>query len=211
MRKVLIADDHEIVRRGIIQILKEDFPFAEICEASDTDCLLEKALGEDFDIIISDLSMPGGGGLEAVQKIIAKKPEQRILIVSIYPDEQYAIRAIRLGASGFLNKDTAADELIKAINTINSGRRYINPELAEKMTKSNLKKSGLSPHELLSEREFQVMLKLADGDSISDIATQLNISANTVSTYRIRIMDKMEMKNNADLIRYVVENKFGLP
>ena len=208
MLKVLIADDHEIIRRGIKQILVEGFPFIEISEAVDTATLLEKAKAGNWDIIISDLSMPGGGGLEAIPKIIDKKPEQRILIVSIYPEEQYAFRAIRLGAYGFLNKDTAPDELIKAVNTIISGRRYINPELADRMTSSKLKKAGLLPHELLSEREFQVMLKLATGISISEIATQLNVSANTISTYRIRVMEKMDLKNNADLIRYVLENKF---
>ncbi len=207
MLKVLVADDHEIVLRGIRQILTEEFPFIEIAEAYDTASLLEKVMTDNWDIIISDLSMPGGGGLEAIPQIIEKKPEQRILIISIYPEEQYAFRAIRLGAYGFLNKDTAPDELIKAVNTILSGRRYINPELATRMTGSKLKKAGLLPHELLSDREFQVMLKLATGISISDIATQLNVSANTISTYRIRILEKMNMKNNADLIRYVLENK----
>lgn len=207
MLKVLIADDHEIIRRGIKQILVEGFPFIEISEAYDTASLLEKATTGNWDIIISDLSMPGGGGLEGLKQIIAINPEQRVLIISIYPEEQYAFRAIRLGAFGFLNKDTAPDELIKAINTIISGRRYINPELVNRMTGSKLKKAGLLPHELLSEREFQVMLKLATGISISDIATQLNVSANTISTYRIRILEKMNMKNNADLIRYVLENK----
>lgn len=204
--KVLVADDHEIVRRGIKQILIEGFSFIEIEEANDTVSLVEKAKQNDWDIIISDLAMPGGGGLEAVQQINAIKPDQKILIISIYPEEQYAFRAIRMGASGFLNKDAAPDELIKAINTIIFGRRYISPQMAEKITNSNFIKSGLLPHEILSERENQVLMKLAAGNSINDIAAELLVSANTISTYRTRILEKMELKTNADLIRYVVGN-----
>lgn len=207
MLKVLIADDHEIVRKGIRQIILEGFSFAEIAEASDTDSLVHHALNGEWDIIISDLAMPGGGGIEALFRIREKFPNQRILIVSIYPEEQYAIRAMKSGASGFLNKTTAPEELIEAINTILAGRKYIQPLLAEKMAGTLKDQAGMLPHELLSDREFDVLIKIATGKSVSEIATLLSVTVNTVSTYRSRMLQKMDMKNNADLIRYAIENK----
>jgi two-component system, NarL family, invasion response regulator UvrY len=192
MLRILIADDHEIVRRGIKQILQEGLSFPEI--------------GEAWDIVISDLSMPGGGGIEAIAAIRLEKPQQRILIVSIYPEEQYAVRVIRLGASGYLNKDAATEELLKAVQVILSGRRYIHPFIAEKITLALRNQAGLLPHELLSEREFDVMIKLVSGATISEIAEQLSLSPNTVSTYRSRILQKMDMKSNAEIITYAIKN-----
>ena len=210
MLKILIADDHEIMRRGIKQILVEGFSFVEIAEVSDTSSLIEKALSEHWDIIISDISMPGGGGLSAIPVIREKKPQQRILIISIYPQEQYAIRSISTGAAGFLNKEAATDELLTAIETILSGRKYVHPVLAEKMTGAQQRQAGLLPHELLSERELEVMIKLASGFPVIEIARQLSLSENTIRTYRLRVMDKMDMKSTADLMRYVIENKLVL-
>lgn len=206
MLRILIADDHEIVRRGIRQILVEGLPFPEIAEAQDTSTLIGKALAEDWDIIISDLSMPGGGGLEAMKVIKNDKPQQPILIVSIFPEEQYAVRVLSSGASGYLNKDAATDELLKAVKALLSGRRYIQPGIAEKLTGVLQHQAGLLPHELLSERELTVMLKLVEGMSISEIANELGVSPNTVSTYRSRILQKMNMKTNAELIFYAVKN-----
>lgn len=207
MLRILIADDHEIVRRGIKQILQEGLSFPEIGEAADTPTLIQKATSEPWDIVISDLSMPGGGGIEAIAAIRLEKPQQRILIVSIYPEEQYAVRVIRLGASGYLNKDAATDELLKAVQVILSGRRYIHPLIAEKITLVLRNQAGLLPHELLSEREFDVMIKLVSGVTISEIADKLSISPNTVSTYRSRILQKMDMKSNADIITYAIKNQ----
>lgn len=206
MLRILIADDHEIVRRGIKQILQEGLSFPEIGEAADTSTLIQKATNEPWDIVISDLSMPGGGGIEAIAAIRLEKPQQRILIVSIYPEEQYAVRVIRLGASGYLNKDAATEELLKAVQVILSGRRYIHPFIAEKITLALRNQAGLLPHELLSEREFDVMIKLVSGDTISEIAEQLSLSPNTVSTYRSRILQKMDMKSNAEIITYAIKN-----
>lgn len=206
MLHILIADDHEIVRRGIKQILQEGLSFIEIGEASDTSSLIDKAVAKDWDIIISDLSMPGGGGMKAIPLIREVKPRQRILIISIYPEEQYAVRVIRLGASGYLNKDAATDELLKAVKIILSGRRYIHSSVAEKLTIDLRNQAGLLPHELLSERELEVMSKLVSGVSVSEIAGDLSLSPNTVSTYRSRILLKMDMKTNADLIRYAISN-----
>jgi two-component system, NarL family, invasion response regulator UvrY len=150
--------------------------------------------------------MPGGGGIEAIAAIRLEKPQQRILIVSIYPEEQYAVRVIRLGASGYLNKDAATEELLKAVQVILSGRRYIHPFIAEKITLALRNQAGLLPHELLSEREFDVMIKLVSGATISEIAEQLSLSPNTVSTYRSRILQKMDMKSNAEIITYAIKN-----
>ena len=206
MLRVLIADDHEIVRKGLKQILLEEYSFAQIEEAHDTTSLVDKALAGKWDIIISDLAMPGGGGLEGLSRIRAKLPFQRILILSIYPEEQYAIRVMKSGASGFLNKNTAPEELIKAITCILSGRRYIQPSISENMMHMLQLQAGVLSHELLSDREFDVLIKIANGLSVSQIAQELSLTANTVSTYRSRILQKMGLKNNADLIRYALEN-----
>ena len=206
MLRILVADDHEVVRRGIKEILLEGFDLLELGEATDTTSLVVKALEENWDIIISDLSMPGGGGIDAVGRIRAKKPAQRILIITIYPEEQYAIRVMRAGASGFLNKDIAPDELIKAVQCILEGKKYIQPSLAEKMTSMLGKETLALPHTALSEREREVMIKLASGLSISEIARQLSLTPNTVSTYRTRILNKMDLNSNAGLVQYAIEN-----
>jgi len=184
----------------------EGLPFPVIEEANDTPTLVEKALNQEWDIIISDLSMPGGGGLEAVKSIQKDKPRLPILIVSIFPEEQYAVRALSSGASGYLNKDAATEELLKAVKALIGGRRYIQPAIAEKLTGLLSRQAGLMPHELLSERELEVMMKLVQGKSITEIAADLSVSPNTVSTYRSRILMKMDMKTNADIIFYAVKN-----
>jgi two-component system, NarL family, invasion response regulator UvrY len=207
MLRILVADDHEIVRKGIKQILTEEFSFVEIGEAFDRPSLVEKALAESWDIIISDLSMPGGGGFEAIKQILHQKPRQPILIVSFYPEEQYATRAFRAGASGFLNKSTATEELINAVRVILSGRRYLHFENISNKFLLQLKQAGLLPHELLSIREYEVMLKLAAGKSVAEIANELAVTSNTISTYRARLLEKMDMSSNAQLIKYAIENK----
>lgn len=206
MIRILIADDHAIVRRGIRQILVDGFSPLYIAEAEDTLMLIEKALAENWDIIISDLSMPGGGGLEAIRQIKQQKPDQPLLIVSILPEEQYAVKVLSMGASGYLNKDAATEELFHAVRTILSGRRYIQALVAEKLAETLRREAGLLPHELLSEREHQVLLKLASGISLTDIAASLAVSPHTISTWRARIMEKMDMKTHADIIQYAVEN-----
>ena len=207
MLRILIADDHEVVRRGIKEILMEGFSFVEIGEANDTGSLVKKATEEDWDIIISDLSMPGGGGIDAIGRIRVTKPAQKILIITIYPEEQYAIRVMKAGASGFLNKDTAPDQLIRAVQVILDGRKYIQPTLAEKISDLLGKDDMQLSHESLSKRELDVMIKLAAGFSISEIARQLSLTPNTISTYRSRIMEKMNMNSNDGLAQYAVEHK----
>ncbi len=207
MLRVLIADDHEVVRRGLKQILLEDFSFAHIEEAGDCPSLVEKALGADWDIIVSDLAMPGGGGLEALKQIKLEKPKVPILILSIYPEEQYALRVMKAGASGYLNKDAAPEELVVAVNRVLSGRRYITEGVAEKLASKIDRQDDVPAHELLSDREWDVFRHLANGKSVTEISDMLSLKSTTVSTYRTRILVKMNMKTNADLIQYALEHK----
>ena len=207
MLRFLIADDHEIVRRGVKQILSEEFSFAVIEEAGDTQSLITKALEGEWNIVISDLAMPGGGGLEALRKIREKVPHLPVLILSIYPADQYAIRVIKAGAAGYMNKDTAPDELVKAVEQILSGKKYISEQVAEQLSMSLNLPSDIPFHELLSEREFEVFKMLATGQSITEIASLLQVSATTISTYRSRILTKMNIKTNAQITQYAVEHK----
>jgi|SRR5688572_2625654 len=207
MLRMLIADDHEIVRRGLKQILAEGFAFAHIDEAGDCPTLVQKALGEDWDIIVSDLAMPGGGGLEALKQIKKFSPEMPVLILSIYPEDQYALRVLKAGASGYLNKDAAPEELVIAVQRILSGRRYVTETMAEKIVQTVDDGSNVPSHELLSDREWDVFRYLATGRTVSEICDILSLKSTTVSTYRTRIMIKMSLRTNADIIQYALENK----
>ena len=206
MLNVLIADDHEVVRRGLKQILLEGFSFAKVEEAGDCPSLVEKALAADWDIIVSDLAMPGGGGLEALKQIKGRKPEVPVLILSIYPEEQYALRVMKAGAAGYLNKDAAPEELVVAVNRVLSGRRYITEGVAEKLAAKLDRQDDVPAHELLSDREWDVFRHLAGGKSVTEISEMLSLKSTTVSTYRTRILIKMNMKTNADLIQYALEH-----
>jgi two-component system, NarL family, invasion response regulator UvrY len=204
--RILIADDHAIVRRGLIEILLEAYPSAEIEQAGDADNLLQQSLEGDWDIIISDLMMPGRSVLEIVQQIRQVHPQLPVLILSIFPEEQYATRVFKAGAAGYINKDAAPTELVKAVQRILQGRKYITPAVAEKLATDLSGDSEKAAHELLSDREFHVMKLLSSGATITDIAAQLSLSPTTISTYRSRIMEKMKMKSNAELARYALEN-----
>ena len=207
MTRILIADDHTIVRKGLKQILNEEFPFALIEEVSDAEELMKRIIKEEWDLVISDLSMPGRSGLESLQQIKQYYPKLPVLILSVYPEEQYALRVLKAGASGYLNKDTAPDELVKAVNRVLSGKNYITATIAEKLASTLDQDSEKATHEFLSDREFEVMKFIAAGKSVSDIAEILSLSVTTVSTYRARIMTKMNMKTNADLTLYAIEKK----
>lgn len=207
MLRILIADDHTVVRRGLKQILLDEFPSAHIDEAADAETLLMKTTKEEWDVVISDLSMPGRSGMEALQQIKLYHPKLPVLILSVHSEEHYAIRVLKAGASGYLNKESAPDELIKAVHRVLLGKKYITPSIAEQLA-SGLDKDNDKPlHESLSDREFEVLKLLATGKAVSDIADQLSLSVTTVSTYRARIMAKMGLKTNADLTLYAVENK----
>jgi two-component system invasion response regulator UvrY len=207
MIRVLIADDHTVVRRGLKQILLEGFPTATIEEVPDAEELIKRVMQSEWDVIISDLSMPGRSGLDALQQIKQLNPKLPVLILSIHPEEHYALRVLKAGASGYLSKDSAPDELVTAVNKVLMGKKYITDSIAEKLASVLDKDSNKAPHEVLSDREFSVLKLLAAGKSVSDIAESLFLSVTTVSTYRSRIMSKMNMKSNADLTLYAVEHK----
>ena len=207
MINILIADDHAIVRKGLKQILIEQYPFANIAEAGDVETLIEEVMKQEWSIVICDMSMPGRSGLDALQQIKQIAPKLPVLIMSMYPEDQYALRVLKAGASGYLGKETVHDDLIAAIETVKLGKKFITPGVAEKLAESLQGQSDIILHEVLSDREFDVFKLLASGKSISEIAIQLSLSATTVSTYRARIMDKMSMKNNAELTRYAIEHK----
>ena len=207
MLRIIIADDHTVVRRGLKQILLDEFPTAVIEEAADADLLLKKVFKEEWDIVISDLSMPGRSGMDALQQIKLHNPKLPVLILSVHSEEHYAIRVLKAGASGYLNKESAPEELIQAVRRLLMGKKYITPTIAEQLA-SGLDKDSEKPlHEILSDREFEVLKLLASGKSVSDIADQMVLSVTTVSTYRARIMAKMNLKTNADLTLYAIENK----
>lgn len=207
MLRILIADDHTIVRRGLKQILTEEFSNAVIDEVPDAEELIKKVMAEKWDVVVSDLSMPGRSGLDALQQIKSSFPDLPVLILSIHPEEQYALRALKSGASGYLSKDTAPDELVKAVKKVLLGKKYISQSIAEKLADSFSTNTSKQLHETLSDREFDVMKLLANGKSVSDIADMLSLSVTTVSTYRARVMTKMNLKSNSDLTKYAIENK----
>lgn len=207
MIKILIADDHTIVRRGLKQILLEGFPTAQVGEVPDAEELIKKVIAETWDVVISDLSMPGRSGLDALQQIKQIQPKLPVLILSIHPEDQYAIRALKAGAAGYLSKDLAPDELVIAVQKVMLGKKYITASIAEKLATLIEHDADKPMHEILSDREFSVLKFLAAGKSISEIAEMLFLSITTVSTYRSRIMHKMNLKNNSDLTMYAIENK----
>lgn len=207
MIRILIADDHSVVRKGLKQILLEGFPTAHIEEVPDAEEMIRKIMQFPWDVVISDLSMPGRSGLEALQQIKQINAKLPVLILSIHPEDQYALRVLKAGASGYLSKDMAPDELVNAVQRVMLGKKYITASIAEKLASVLDQDSGKAAHESLSDREFSVLKLLAAGKSVSEIAESLFLSVTTVSTYRSRIMAKMGMKNNADLTLYSIEHK----
>ena len=206
MPRILIADDHAIIRTGIKEILLGEFPFAQIEEASDGEELLKKVIKDKWDVVITDVSMPGRGGVYALEQIRQVYPNLPVLVLTMYPEDQYALRVFKAGASGYLTKDTIPSELTRAVKQVLLGKKYITHSVAEKLA-STLNHNGGQLHERLSDREFEVLKLLAAGKSISDIARMLYVSVTTVSTYRARILDKMQMQTNAQLIFYAIEHE----
>jgi len=205
MIRILIADDHAIVRKGLIQILREEYPTAKIGEVEDAEQLFHKAITDEWDVVICDLSMPGRSGLDALHQLKQAYPKLPVLIMSMHPEDQYALRVLKAGASGYLGKDTIHEDLIRAIQTVLLGKKFITPSVAEKLAEAFNADADQVLHETLSDREFDVLKLLASGKSVSEIAEQLSLSVTTVSTYRARIMKKMNMHSNAELTRYALE------
>ena len=206
MIRILIADDHAIVRKGLKHLLLEEYPTAIIEEVTDAESLIFKSINSQWDVIICDLSMPGRSGLDALSQIKQASPKLPVLIMSMHPEDQYALRVLKAGASGYLGKDSIHNDLIKAVQTVLLGKKFITPSIAEKLANALNSDDGKSIHEKLSDREFEVFRLLAAGMQVSEIATKLSLSVTTVSTYRSRVLEKLAMKSNADLTRYALES-----
>jgi DNA-binding NarL/FixJ family response regulator len=205
--RILIADDHPIVRAGFKQVLSETPDLVVADEAGNGQEVLEHLKKKKYDVVLLDISMPGKNGLEILKELKTDYPKLPVLILSIYPEEQYAIRALKAGAAGYLTKESAPHELISAIRKISAGGRYISASLAEKLATYLNVDMTKSPHETLYDREHQVMRLIASGKTVSEIAESLNLSVKTISTYRTHILEKMKMKNNAEITLYAVQNK----
>jgi len=205
MKRIILADDHSFIRLGLIQILKDEYPSVEIKEVSDGESLIKEVLQADWDLVISDLDMPGKSGLEALEQIKLIKPHLPVLILSIYTEDLYAVRVLKAGASGYMNKNAAPYELINAIQRIFLGRKYITPEIAEKLLLQI--DTGKKPHELLTNKEFEIFKLLAYGKTITQIAEMHYLALTTVSTHRSRIMEKLGLSNNSELTRYAIAHQ----
>jgi len=206
MLKVLIADDHAVVRQGLMQILGEMTEAVEADEAASGPEALAKVWEKDYDVALLDVSMPGMTGLDVLKELRSGKPRLPVLMLSMHSEEQYAVRALKAGASGYLTKASTPEELITAIRKIAKGQKYVTASLAEKLVDYMDSDADRAPHECLSDREYEVMCKLASGTTVTEIAKALSLSVKTISTYRTRILEKMNLKTNAQLTFYAMEN-----
>ena len=206
MIKVLIADDHPIVRIGMKHVVEEDPEIRIVDEASDGDEALDKIRNNNFDLILLDISMPGKDGLDVLKQIKQDKPDLPVLILSIYPEKEFAIRALKLGASGYLTKKCAPYELTTAIRTILEGRKYISSSMVAILASYLDIDKQKKPHECLSNREYQVMLRIASGKNVTEIAEELSLNIKTIRTFRTRILNKMKIKNDVELSHYATKN-----
>jgi len=205
MFKILIADDHALFREGLKQILHENIDEVLSDEASNGYEVIDKISETDYDILLLDIAMPGLSGLDVLKQLRIKRPKLQVLVLSMYPEGQYAVRAIKAGAAGYLTKRSASDELIEAIKKVSQGGTYVTAEIAEKLMFDLKPNSNKPPHELLSDREFQIFCMIASGKTVGTIADELNLSVKTVSTHRVHILEKMKMKNNAELTNYAIK------
>jgi DNA-binding NarL/FixJ family response regulator len=203
---VLLADDHAIVRNGLKEILESTGDIVVGAEATNGHEALARVRDTDVDVAVVDLSMPGRSGVELIKLIKAERPRLRLLVLSMHSEEQYAVRAVRAGAAGYLTKESAADELVAAIRRIAGGGAYISPETAERLVLASNTGSDGPPHTQLSNREYEVFRALVDGKSVTDIAAALNLSVKTISTHKSRILEKMELASQADLVRYAIRH-----
>jgi len=205
MIKVLITDDHPVVLHGIKQIFDECLDIKVVDEAKDGTELISKLFKVDFDVLLLDISMPGRSGLDLIKDVKEIRPNVAILILSISPEEQYAVRALKLGASGYITKAGLPDELTYAVRKVAGGGKYLSASLAESITKNNLNEAYLPLYQSLSERELEVLCLIAEGKTVGDIALGLCLSVKTISTYRERILEKLCLKTTADIIRYAIK------
>jgi DNA-binding NarL/FixJ family response regulator len=206
MIRVLIVDDHAIVRQGLKRILEEAKEIKAIGEAANGLEALKMIRSEKWDIVLLDISMPEKNGIDTLKQIMDENKAAKVLILSMYPENQYAVRLMKAGASGYMTKDVAPEQLIDAVRKVMAGSKHISPSLAELLLVDCGLPSGKLPHDILSDREYQVMRMLGSGKQVSEIAKELSLSVKTVSTYRTHILEKMKFKNNSKLTSYVVEN-----
>jgi DNA-binding NarL/FixJ family response regulator len=206
MINVLIVDDHSIVREGLKQIISETTDIMVTDEAGNGQEALDKVWKNRYDVVLLDISMPGRSGLDILKQIKNDNPALHVLILSVFPEEQYAIRALKAGASGYLTKESTPNELITAVRKVSEGKKYVSASLAERLASHLEVKTEEFPHESLSDREYEVMCMIASGKPVKEIAEDLLLSVKTISTYRARILEKMGMKNNAQLTHYAINN-----
>ena len=206
MLRILIADDHPIVRRGLIEILLRELKDAICGEAENAQQVLAQVEGCAWDLVILDVSMPGRSGIDVLVELKRAHPKLPVLVLSMHPEDQYGKRVLKTGASGYMNKDSAPEELIKAIRKVLAGGRYVSPALAEKLALDLSENPAQLPHETLSDREFEVLRMIASGKTVSQIAEGLHLSVATISTYRARILAKMNMTTTAELMHYAFQN-----
>lgn len=206
MIRVLIADDHPIVRQGVQKIIDATSDMRVHGEAIDAPQTLDRACRQPFDVVLLDLSMPGADGLDLLKEIRRQRPQLHVLVLTMHSEEQFAVRALKAGASGYLTKEAVPEELVRAIRTIVAGRRYLSASLSERLAASLVDGAPGAPHERLSDREYQVFRRIAAGRASRDISVELGLSVKTVATYRSRVLEKMSMKTNADLVSYAVRN-----
>lgn len=207
MTKILVADDHSVVRCGVKSIIMDELASIEFGEAQNYPEILERLSEQPWNLLITDISMPGGNILELLSYAKIQYPLLPVLVLSIHAEEQYAMHVLKAGAAGYLSKNSLTDELVIAVRKVLAGEKYISPEFAQKMAIHSITRPDVPLHELLSSREFQVMLMIASGKSIKQISEELFLSVQTVSTYRRRILDKMNMKTQADIIQYAIKHQ----
>lgn len=205
--RILITDDHAVVRQGLKQILAEEFKRAEFGEAANVQEAIDKVWKEPWDVVVLDITMPGRSGLEVLKEIKKSRPKLPVLMLSMHPEDQFAVRLLKIGASGYMTKESAPQELVGAVKKVVAGGRYVSPALAEKMASYLAVDVQTPPHERLSDREFLVLRLIASGKTPTAIAKELGLSVKTISTYRTRILEKMTMSNNAELTHYAIQNQ----
>jgi len=204
--RILIVDDHFFIRKGLKDVLSERFPEIEIGEAKDGQEALQAVWAENWDVMLLDISMPGRGGLDTLKEVKQTKPKLPVIILSMHPEEQFAIRVLKLGACAYIRKDSAGSELVKGVECALQGLRYITPQLAGQLAAHLEENRPNAPHEDLSDREYQVMCLLASGKTVKEAGSHLALSVKTISTYRTRILEKTGLKNNSQIMRYAVKN-----
>ena len=205
--RVLVADDHPVVRRGLEHILAETADIVAVGEASNAHEVLDQVRAGACDVLLLDLTMPGGHGVETLEAVKRERPSLPVLVLSIHPEDQYAVRVFRAGAAGYMTKDSAADELVRAVRKVHAGGKYVTAKVAEALAAQIDRATDRPPHELLSNREYQVLCMLGRALSVTQIARELHLSEKTVSTYRARLLEKIHARTTAELIRYAVHNQ----